>query len=72
MEQPEDELQTAKRSTGTDILIKCLEDFSSAEATSILVIFIDEQGQVNYRSNAGRAEAVGMLETIKHFLLHAS
>jgi hypothetical protein len=53
--------------TATQLLMDCMEDFSNSEATVALIIYRQENGDLNWRTtgNMASSEVVGMLECIK-------
>ena len=54
----------------SQVLIGTLEDFGQSEPTHILVIYINENGFLTYRSNIDSVTLrVGMCETAKSFFL---
>lgn len=62
--------QNIKNATPTQLLVSCLEDFGTSEPTTVLVIYINEKGELCWQSTpAHLAVRVGMVEMCKHFLL---
>jgi hypothetical protein len=53
--------------TASQLLMDCLSDFGDSEATLAIVIYKQENGDLNWRqtSNVSHSEVIGMLECIK-------
>lgn len=56
----------------SELLIRCLDDFGESEATTAIVLYRDESGNLNWRASDGgsKSEIVGMLELAKQAILH--
>lgn len=54
----------------SQILIETLEDFSRSEPTHLLILYINEQGDLVYRSNIDSVTIrIGLCETAKSFFI---
>jgi hypothetical protein len=51
--------------TATDLIMAVMQEFSTAEAKSILVIWCDESGDICIASNCSDVETIGMAEYAK-------
>lgn len=51
--------------TATDLIMAVMEEFSTAEAKSMVVVWTDEGGEVCLASNCSDLEAIGMSEYLK-------
>lgn len=56
--------------TCSEVLFAALEEFAKSEATSVLVIFTDEGGDLVIMRNANDSHALGMCEFAKQRILH--
>ena len=54
----------------TELLVEVMESFSDAEPSSMLIIYTDEKGMLQYRSNIDSTSMkIGMLEFAKQIIL---
>lgn len=54
----------------TQVLIDVMEDFGSAEAQKVLVIYMDSEDFVRWRSNhLSEHEKIGLMEVVKAAIL---
>jgi hypothetical protein len=55
----------------TAMLMRCLEDFGESEATVAIVVFRQQNGDLNWRASNGSntSEIVGMLEVTKQGII---
>lgn len=51
--------------TSSDLMIETIAKFSDAEATAVLVIWTDENGDIQATSNATKTHIMGMCEFAK-------
>ena len=58
--------------TPTATMLRCLEAFGDSEPTRLLVVWIDESGNLHWSASEpySTTHAIGMIETLKAFLLH--
>jgi len=55
----------------TETLVYALEEFGKAEPLDVLVIWIDENGEICWsQSTRSRAIALGMLEMVREIAVH--
>ena len=55
----------------TELLIEALERFGSAEPIDCIIVYTDEQGQIQWRSNTRHhVVQIGMLELCKSCILN--
>lgn len=60
-----------KDSTPTSLLMDCLEDFGVSEPTHVIVIYINEAGDLCWRSTSTSfTQKIGMLELTRYFMLN--
>lgn len=51
--------------TSSDLMIETISKFSSSEATSVIVIWTDDNGDIQATSNATKTQIMGMCEFTK-------
>jgi hypothetical protein len=56
--------------TASEILIECLEDFSTYEPQSVIIIYTDVSEGLNITGNVKRVMALGLLEAGKDLILN--
>ncbi len=57
--------------TPTSTLLNCMESFGESEPTRLLVIWVDESGNLRWSASQPYSitHAIGMLETLKAWML---
>lgn len=56
--------------TPTEVLIQTIEDFSRSEPTHLLILYLNEAGDLVYRSNIDSVIIrIGLCETAKSFFI---
>lgn len=56
--------------SATNVLIRTMEEFGQSEPTSVLIIFVCEDGSVKYSSNIdGATTKLGMLDFAREIIL---
>jgi hypothetical protein len=63
------EFDEGSQMTGSALLVRVMERFSTDEPRSVIVCFTTENGDVVLMSNTRRVEIVGMLEICKSNML---
>lgn len=55
----------------TELFMRCMEDFGESEAITAIVIFRQENGDLNWRATADckSSEVIGMLTCVREVLL---
>jgi hypothetical protein len=59
----------AIKQTGTEVLVRAMEDFGVSEPRAVVVLYTNEDDDVVCHTNVKRVEAVGLLEVAKDLVL---
>ena len=51
--------------TGTDVLIKAMEEFGNSEPTAVMVVFSSQNGDMDILSNCSQLTTIGLAEYAK-------
>jgi hypothetical protein len=60
-----------EKESGTDVLIRAMEEFGSSEASDVVVVFVDSDRMLHVMANTLNAHTVGLLESAKMMVLKA-
>jgi len=50
----------SKFCTGTELLIEVMENFSAAEPTAAMIVWTDEDGNINMKTNCLNSHSLGL------------